>query len=218
MGIRSDLVVATRRAIHDAAMRLFVERGIAATRVEDILKASGMSVGSFYYLFKNKIDLAANLYMETQEQLFQSLLQEISYQKEAREGIEALIRAYLRWAAEHATEMYYLAYRHELEIIEVADEREKVSAADFFAQLSAWLQPYIDQGEIRPLTAEQCFALWLGPSDYFVRAALNVAGNSGEDSLRERLLASEKVLGEAAWQALKYQRPGALDQEHTERD
>lgn len=206
MGIRSDLVVATRRAICEAAMRLFVERGIAATKVEDILKASGMSVGSFYYLFKNKIDLAANLYVETQKQFFQSLLEELSHQKEAREGIEALIRAYLRWATDHPAEMYYLAYRHELEIIEVADEREKASTADFFTQLSVWLQPYIAKGEIRTLSAEQYFALWFGPTDYLVRSVLNTAGafdNPGEHQLQERFQESEQVLAEAAWQVLK---------------
>lgn len=189
-------------------MSLFVERGIAATKVEDILKASGMSVGSFYYLFKNKIDLASNLYIETQEQFFQSLLQELPYLKEAREGIETLIRAYFRWATDHPTEMYYLAYRHELEIIEIADEREKMSKGDFFTQLSGWLQPYIARKEIRALTAEQCFALWFGPTDYLVRAALNSSGafsKSAEHQLREHFLTSADVLAEAAWQALKYQ-------------
>jgi AcrR family transcriptional regulator len=207
MGIRSDLVVATRKAICEAAMRLFVERGIAATRVEDILKASGMSVGSFYYLFKNKIDLAANLYVETQEQFFHSLLQELPHLKEARAGIETLIRLYLRWAADHPTEMYYLAYRHELEIIEVADEREKVSTTDFFTQLSLWLQPYIVRGEIRQLTTEQYFALWLGPTDYLIRTALNTSGayaNLTREQLQEHFLLSEETLAESAWQSLKY--------------
>ena len=78
MGIRSDLLAATRRSLCEAAMQLFVERGIAATKVEDILNGSGISVGSFYYLFKNKLDLATNLYVETQTQLHQSLFQELS--------------------------------------------------------------------------------------------------------------------------------------------
>jgi hypothetical protein len=146
------------------------------------------------------------LYVETQEQFFQSLLQELPHLKEAREGIETLIRLYLRWAADHPTEMYYLAYRHELEIIEVADEREKVSTSDFFTPLSLWLQPYIVRGEIRQLTAEQCFALWFGPTDYLVRTALNTSGAYAKltsDQLQEHFLMSEEVLANSAWQALK---------------
>ncbi|MBV9232130.1 MAG: TetR/AcrR family transcriptional regulator [Chloroflexi bacterium] len=206
MGIRSDLLAATRRTLCETALQLFVEQGIAATKMEDILKASDVSVGSFYYLFKNKIDLASILYVETQEQFFQSLLKDIPHLKEAREGIETLIRAYLHWAADHPTKMYYLAYRHESEIIEVAQERDKLSQTDFFAQLQTWLQPFIDRGEIRPLPAVQCFALWLGPTDYLVRDTLSTFGpffNIAEPSLREHLLASTEVLAEAAWQALK---------------
>jgi AcrR family transcriptional regulator len=208
MGIRSDLLAATRRALCETALRLFVEQGIAATKMEDILKASDVSVGSFYYLFKNKIELASILYVETQEQFFQYLLKDVPHLKEAREGIETLIHAYLQWAADHPVEMYYLAYRHESEIIEVAQEREKLSQADFFAQLRTWLQPFIDQGEIRPLPAEQCFALWFGPTDYLVRDTLSVSGssfNATEPALRERLLASVEVLAEAAWQALAFE-------------
>ena len=48
MGIRSDLLAATRRALCETALRLFVQQGIAATKMEDILKASDVSVGSFF--------------------------------------------------------------------------------------------------------------------------------------------------------------------------
>lgn len=206
MGIRSDLVAATRQAICQAAMKSFVERGIAATKMEDILQASGISVGSFYYLFKNKIDLASILYVETQEHFFQSLLEQLPHLKEARKGIETLIQTYLQWAVDHPSEMYYLAYRHEVEIMEVAQEREKVSQMDFFAQIRAWLQPSIDRGEIRALSAEHCFALWFGPTDYLIRATLNTFGpcfTKTSPAWQERLLASTEVLAEAAWQTLQ---------------
>ena len=53
---------------------------------------------------------------------------------------------YLQWSADHPVEMYYLAYRHESEIIEVAQERDKLSKAKFLAQLRTWLQPFIEHG------------------------------------------------------------------------
>src|SRR4051812_21357257 len=109
MGIRSDILVATRQAICNAAMQLFVEQGVAATKMEDILKASGMSVGSFYYLFKNKVDLAATLYLETQQQFFQNLVAKLSNDREACDEVKELVQNYLQWAAEHPNEMYFLA-------------------------------------------------------------------------------------------------------------
>ena len=206
MGIRSDLLLVTRGAICDAALRLFVEKGVAATKMEDILGASGMSVGSFYYLFKNKVDLAATLYVETQQQLFQTLLEELSNHKDAtaHEGIAALVRTYLNWAAEHTLEMTYLAYRHQLDIDE--DEREKASETQFYSSLSGWLQNHMESGEIRKLPLEHCFALWFGPTEYLVRKALDAYGSFYKSTvmeLKEHLMGSANLLGEAAWQILK---------------
>ena len=207
MGIRSDLLAATRQALCQAAMRLFVERGIAATKVEDILKASGISVGSFYYLFKNKLDLAASLYLEIQTQFYQSLLQELSHQKEARAGIEALVRTYLHWAANHPVEMYYMMYRRDVEILEIADEKEKASETDFHQCLYEWLQPHMTQKDIRLLQLDHCLALWFGPTQYLVLtmiAPLGVFITSFENELAERLLVFEKVMAADAWLALRY--------------
>ena len=44
----------------DAALDLFIEKGFAATRVEDIAKRAGLSKGAIYLYFKSKIDI----YME----------------------------------------------------------------------------------------------------------------------------------------------------------
>lgn len=205
MGIRSDLLAATRRSLCETAMRLFVERGIAATKVEDILNGSGISVGSFYYLFKNKLDLAANLYLETQVDFYQSLLQELSQYQEAREGVEALVRAYLHRAVEHPQETYYLLYRREVEIIEIADEQGKASERDFQQRLREWLQPHIMNKSIAPFSYEQCMALWLGPAMYLVRLILAPYGSflaPSQQELQEQLLSAEKRLAMAAWQAL----------------
>ena len=207
MGIRSDLLAATRQALCQAAMRLFVERGIAATKVEDILKASGISVGSFYYLFKNKFDLAANLYLEIQTQFYQSLLQALSQQREARAGIEALVRTYLHWAANHPAEMYYMLYRRDIEIVEIADEKERAFETDFHRRLYEWLQPHMTQKAIRPLQLDHCLALWLGPAQYLVRTTIAPVGTfpiSSESELAERLLVFEKVMVADAWLALRY--------------
>ena len=207
MGIRSDLLAATRRALCEAAMQLFVERGIAATKVEDILNGSGISVGSFYYLFKNKLDLATNLYVETQTQLYQRLFQELSQHQEARDGIEALVRAYFQWAAEHPQEMYYLLYRREVEIIEIADEQGKASEREFQQRLREWLQPHITDKVIQPFPLEQCLALWFGPTVYLIRLALAPYGAflaSSPQELQEQLLISEKGIATAAWHALQY--------------
>lgn len=205
MGVRSELLAATRRALCEAAMDLFTERGVAATKVEDILKASGISVGSFYYLFKNKLDLAATLYLEVQTQFYQHLLQELSQHKEAQAGIEATVRAYLHWATDHPSEMYYLLFRRDVEIQQIAGEKGKASLTDFHQHLEEWLQPFLAKKVLKPLPLDHCMALWFGPTFYQVHnvlASFRACASSSGPNWREQLLASEEVMVRAAWQAL----------------
>ena len=206
MGVRSDLLAATRRALCEAAMHLFIERGVAATKVEDILKASGISVGSFYYLFKNKLDLAATLHLEIQTQFHQHLLQELSQHQGAQAGIEAIVRAYLHWAADHPAEMYYMLYRRDVEILEITSEKGKASETNFRQRLEEWLQPALVAKVLKPLPLDHCLALWFGPTLYLVHtvlASFGACGSSPEQNWREQLLASEEVMVRAAWQALR---------------
>jgi AcrR family transcriptional regulator len=44
----------TREALYRAALSLFVERGLAATTVEDITKAAGVAKGTFFFHFPAK--------------------------------------------------------------------------------------------------------------------------------------------------------------------
>lgn len=54
---RADRSQATRRAILAAASRLFVERGYAATTVNDVAAAAGVTSRTVYFDFPNKLAL-----------------------------------------------------------------------------------------------------------------------------------------------------------------
>jgi AcrR family transcriptional regulator len=51
----------TRKALLDAAWRLFSEQGFTRTTVDDIVRACGVSRGTFYIYFKNKTDIFETL-------------------------------------------------------------------------------------------------------------------------------------------------------------
>jgi len=53
-----------RKAIFEAAMKQFIERGFSACSVEDITKAARVPKGSFYNHFKSKQSLAAEIVTE----------------------------------------------------------------------------------------------------------------------------------------------------------
>ncbi|HZN25651.1 MAG TPA: TetR family transcriptional regulator [Burkholderiales bacterium] len=52
-----DEAAATRNGILDAAERVFSERGVAHTSLDDIAKAAGVSRGAIYWHFRNKSEL-----------------------------------------------------------------------------------------------------------------------------------------------------------------
>lgn len=52
---------ATRTAVLDAAERLFLDRGYAGTRVDDVLELAGTTKGAFFHHFPSKLDLARTL-------------------------------------------------------------------------------------------------------------------------------------------------------------
>lgn len=49
---------ATRTAVLDAAQELFLERGFAGTRVDDVLQLAGTTKGGFFHHFASKQELA----------------------------------------------------------------------------------------------------------------------------------------------------------------
>jgi len=51
----------TKTAIMDAAERLILDRGFAATSVDAIIEAAGITKGTFFYHFKSKAELALSL-------------------------------------------------------------------------------------------------------------------------------------------------------------
>lgn len=62
----------TRQAILDAAERMFCERGFAATTLDAVSRAAGVTRGAFYWHFKDKTEVLAALHQRSflpQEQI-----------------------------------------------------------------------------------------------------------------------------------------------------
>lgn len=53
---------ATRQRIHDAALRLFVEKGVTETSVRDLAQAAGIAEGTLYRHYASKHELVADLF------------------------------------------------------------------------------------------------------------------------------------------------------------
>jgi len=201
----------SREDIAAAAIELFVDRGVAATRVEDILAAAGVSVGSFYHHFRDKLDLAATVYLEHLERFQRDLLVELDRHARTEDAVRGLVLAYLRWAGGDPRAMGYLHQCREPNVAEIAEGEEARLKQSFDGRLAGWLDERAATGELRALPYEHSLALWLGPAAHLVRAAIEPSGRSTApkpDALTAHLARAERVLADAAWEALRRPAPG----------
>jgi AcrR family transcriptional regulator len=197
-----------REDIAAAALELFLDRGVAATRVEDILAAAGVSVGSFYHHFRDKLSLAATVYLEHLQRLQRDLLVELDRHVRTEDAVRGLVVAYLRWAAADPRTMRYLAQCREPNVAEISEGEEARLKQHFYGRLTGWLDERAATGDLRALPHEHSCALWLGPAEQLARAAIDPSGHSHTpepDALRTHLARAERALADAAWEALRRQ-------------
>ena len=95
----------TRAAIREAANRLFLERGVAATTVDAICAAADISKGTFYLYFHRKEDLLVEYGLQ-RLRLWRDMLPDLIASKRTfRENINAILDALVRekaWGREVA--------------------------------------------------------------------------------------------------------------------
>ena len=186
-----------RQAILEAALACFASKGFTETTMEDIRKLSGASTGSIYHHFENKELLARALYMEGRNSLHAALSASLTG-KSLREGIEALIYAYLDWFEQHANLGQYMLQAGESEYLSAyikvlrQKTRAELPAENLKGQLLQWLNPYISDGSVVNLPQSLYVPLIIGPSREFVRIWLRTRQPEEMQEARE-------PLAKAAW-------------------
>jgi AcrR family transcriptional regulator len=90
-----------RRAVLDAAIALFAERGIYATRIEDITERADLGKGAFYNYFASKDALVAELLSEGIEVLEASYLADVDRSQALPERLARVVRLHDRFFEEH---------------------------------------------------------------------------------------------------------------------
>ena len=122
---RTELQEQTRSALLDAAIGLFIERGVEATSIEEVTARAGYSRGAFYSNFTSKDEL----FLEASRHFFDGLYaaaradvrDEDDVVADARRRTEGMRRFFDDSAAVFIAEMCLYALRH-------PDVREDVAA------------------------------------------------------------------------------------------
>jgi AcrR family transcriptional regulator len=194
-----------RKAILQAALQSFSTKGFTETTMEDIRQLSGASTGSIYHHFENKEMLAQALYLEGRSDLNAVLLASIT-DTHPREGINAMIYAYIDWFEKHPDLGQYGMQADSTEYLGsyVKVFRQKKLLAfpneNFPQQFFDWLVPYIEEGTIARFPQNLYVPLAIGPSREYVRRWLRTR-------LPAEIQEAREPLAEAAWKVLSPSAP-----------
>jgi AcrR family transcriptional regulator len=96
-GLRERKKLATRHALHEAALRLVAERGLDAVSVDDIAERADVSPRTFFNYFPSKVDAVVGLDPAAPQELFEAFT--------SRPPTESPVEAIRAVHQERATEM-----------------------------------------------------------------------------------------------------------------
>src|SRR5262245_28783225 len=104
----------TRERIADTALRLFVEKGIAATSIRDIARGAAVAEGALYRHYASKEDLAWRLFADRYAALGAAVDAVQAAEPSFRGKIEALVRHFCRaFDADPVLFSYLLLTQHD---------------------------------------------------------------------------------------------------------
>ncbi|MEZ7002387.1 TetR/AcrR family transcriptional regulator [Streptomyces sp. SCSIO 75703] len=147
----------------DAALRLYAESGEQGVTVGAVTRASGVSLGSLYHHFGSLDGLLDALARRWLRRLLDALATAVAGRPTAREGIEAMVGAYLGFVGEHREAARLLhSPRADRQAMAAGPELRAAQEARL-EPLGRWLAAHLASGEIAPLPPAVLEALVLGP-------------------------------------------------------
>jgi AcrR family transcriptional regulator len=178
-----------------SARKLFLSRGLEATRIEDVRDDSGMSTGSLYHHFGSKQGLLEAVVVQALSDHKRALLEMLSADTKAKEAVRILITSTANWISENPDAARCIfKFRGALE--SAGSAALKAHNRNELKPLLKQLQGWIDNGELRQLPMELVLPLLHGPLHEYARAWLAKRASLPPSAYVEEFVA-------AAWGALR---------------
>lgn len=163
----------TRDRILAAALIEFDENGYEATTVARICKRAAVSNGSFFHAFPSKEALASALFLTALEAYHAALIETLSRETSAADGVSALVSEHIDWVIKHrAMARFMFDHPRVGQSKEVAYE-QKAANERFRALLAEWIEPRLRSGALRRIAPEVFVSQIIGPAQLFCRAWLS---------------------------------------------
>ena len=151
----------TRQRILDAATDVFSEKGYHGAAVDDIVKASRTSKGSFYFHFPSKQDIFFSLVDRFIVSLARSAETAIAQESGALPKVNAALETVFNTFSQHRNLAKILLVGG-VGLGKVFDERLLAIHARFASLIKEHLDQAVIEGSIPPLNTEITAYAWLG--------------------------------------------------------
>lgn len=185
-----------RESILDAALYCFVNKGYAATTIDEVRQASGASIGSIYHHFGSKEQLAGELYIEGLRTYQVGFLDALRGTPDGPAGVRAMVGYHLDWVASNPDLARFLLEEREPEVMLTTAKPLRELNRAFFMEVTSWLDRGAESGPLRPLPYDLFYAILMGPVHEYSRNWLDGRTTTPIEEAKE-------VLAEGAWNALK---------------
>lgn len=169
---------AHRAAIAAAAQRLFMEKGISATSMDEIAKAAGYSKATLYVYFENKEEIVGVLVLESMKKLHDYLTSALEQQETTRGKYLSICHGLVRYQAQ-----FPFYFKTALEKINIdlegkaclPEERETFDVGEQITQkIRQFLIAAMEHGDVRKdIQIESTIFTFWGMLAGFIQTAVN---------------------------------------------
>lgn len=135
-----------RRQIYDAACDVIARKGLAATSMRDIAKASDVSIGTMYRYIGTKDDLLYRITKDCMQELFEYFEVKLTGKGSAADRMAEAISTYLSYISEHHRYIN-LVYRETKALADEPRARIYDIERNFMALWAQIIRDGIDAGE-----------------------------------------------------------------------
>jgi len=109
----------------DAALTLFMRKGIKATTTRDIALRAGISEGTIYRHFDSKDDLAESIFEENLEYFWKYLKGYLKHAKGPHEMLHAYVEGFFEFSRREQTRYSFIITAHHTELKKLSREKMK---------------------------------------------------------------------------------------------
>lgn len=198
-GSQNRATPARRRAVVEAAITLFAERGLSAATMEDVARAAGISRGSLYHHFASREEVFGAAFADSMEQITAALdtsLVGLGTRFGVERGVLQLARAYLAWhEREPARGMIVRMAVHDERLAPYVGEG-MARQMTFIADVIERFRPYRQRSIVRCSDAV-LVALIVGPLRDFVGSWYKLRAHRSAEEAERALRDARRVLPRA---------------------